>query len=163
MNRSNRILVGAAVALTAILVSSFGAKCAGPIDYNKRALVLDRSIQTALLGRWTNPGDNLIIEIDSVDLTSGKLSGKVQPTSGPAAADDHELTGWVSAAPAKDGLDSVTPITFSTTLYEYGTLPAWAGYLKDGKITTMHYLIWPNKGYRWDHIASFAEVWTKIP
>src|SRR5215467_5259989 len=96
-NRSNRNLVAAAVMLTATLVSTVGAECAGSIDYTKRALVLDKTIQNALLGRWTNPGDNLIIEIDSVDLTSGKLSGKVQPTSGPAAADDHELTGWVSA------------------------------------------------------------------
>src|SRR5215467_4264614 len=96
-NRSKRFLVGAAATLTATLIFTISAECAGPIDYSKRAVALDESIQTALLGRWTNPGDNLIIEIDSVDLTSGKLSGKAQPTSGPAAADDHELTGWVSA------------------------------------------------------------------
>jgi hypothetical protein len=159
-SRSNGVFASAALA---VFLSATSADAAGTIDYGKRASVLDKSIQTALLGRWTNPGDNLIIEIDSVDLASGKLAGKVQPTSGPAAADGHELTGWVSAAPVKDGVDNVTPITFSTTLYEYGTLPAWAGYVKDGKITTMHYLIWPNKTYRWDHITSFAEVWTKLP
>jgi len=132
-------------------------------DYSKRSQVLDASIQAKLLGKWTNPGDKVIIEITSIDLVSGRIEGRVSPTTGPAAADEHELIGWVSAAPVKAGADNVIPITFSTTLYEYGTLPAWAGYLKDGQIMTMHYLIWPNQTYSWNHISTFTETWSRIP
>ncbi len=131
-------------------------------DYSKRLQKLDKTLETSLLGKWTNPVDHLVIEIDAVDLESGKISGKVMPTTGPAAADEHEVTCWISAAPLKDGADSVMPITFSTTLYEYGTLPAWAGYLKDGHIITMHYLVWPNKAYSWDHISAFSETWSRL-
>jgi len=28
---------------------------------------------------------------------------------------------------------------------------------------TMHYLVWPNKRYTWDHISTFQETWSKIP
>lgn len=132
-------------------------------DYGKRALALDASLQTKLIGRWTNPVDNVIIEITSVDLASGALKGLEWAVSGPAAGDAHELVGWVSGAPVKDGYDNVTPISFSTTLYEYGTLPVWAGFLKDGQILTMHYLIWPNRSYSWDHISSFTETWSRMP
>lgn len=149
--------------LASALLVSHAASAAGTLDYGKRLQKLDKTIESSLLGKWTNPVDRVVIEIDSVDLVSGKLSGKVSPTTGPAAADEHELVGWVNAAPAKEGVDNVVPVTFSTTLYEYGTLPSWAGYLKDGKIVTMHYLVWPNKTYTWDHITAFQETWTKLP
>lgn len=136
---------------------------AAPPDYSKRAAAIDDSLRSALVGRWTNPVDRLIISFDSIDPLSGKIEGTVTPVTGPAAANAHELIGWVNAAPAKPDADNVTPVTFSTTLYEYGTLPAWSGYLKDGKLVTMHYLVWPNKTYSWDHISAFQETWTRLP
>ena len=132
-------------------------------DYSKRASALDPSLSAKLVGRWTNDVDKLVIEIASVDLASGTLRGRVSPTTGPAAANGHDLVGWVSAAPSKENFDNVVPVTFSTSLYEYGTLPVWAGFLKDEKIVTMHYLVWPNRSYAWDHISTFQETWTKIP
>jgi hypothetical protein len=86
----------------------------------------------------------------------------VSPTTGPAAANGHELVGWVSAAPPRENMESVLPVTFSTTLYEYGTLPTWAGFWRDGKIVTMSYLVWPTKTYPWDHVSTFQETWTKL-
>lgn len=139
-----------------------GAAPAAP-DYGKRAQALEPAMKSKLLGRWTNPVDGLVIEITSIDLISGEIRGKVSPTSGPAAADEHELIGWVSAAPLKQSLDNVVPITFSTTLYEYGTLPVWAGFLREDKLITMHYLVWPNRPYSWDHISTFQETWTRLP
>ena len=132
-------------------------------DYGKRAVTLDPTVRSRLLGRWTNPVDGLIIEISSVDLVSGQIHGKVSPTTGPAAADEHELIGWVSAAPQKEAFDNVVPVTFSTTLYEYGTLPVWAGFLREDRLVTMHYLVWPNRPYSWDHISTFQETWTRLP
>jgi hypothetical protein len=149
----------ATLSLGFLLALSSGAAA---VDYSKRAQKLDGAIEKSLLGKWTNPVDHVVIEIDSVDLASGRLSGKVSPTSGPAAADEHELIGWVSAAPVRENFDNVTPVSFSTSLYEYGTLPVWAGFLKDGKIVTMHYLVWPNKTYSWDHISAYQETWTKL-
>jgi hypothetical protein len=140
-----------------------GAQALAAPDYRKRIQALEPAIQARLLGKWTNPVDGLVIEISSVDLASGQIKGKVSPTSGPAAADEHELTGWISAAPQKDSFDNVVPITFSTTLYEYGTLPVWAGFLRDDKLITMHYLVWPNRSYSWDHISTFQETWTRLP
>lgn len=135
---------------------------AGP-DYGKRAQALDSAVTARLIGKWTNPVDNLVIEISSIDPVSGQMRGRVSPTSGPAAADEHELIGWVSAAPRRESLDNVLPITFSTTLYEYGTLPVWAGFLRDDRLVTMHYLVWPNRPYAWDHVSAFAETWVRVP
>ncbi|HEX8792916.1 MAG TPA: hypothetical protein VF765_18350 [Polyangiaceae bacterium] len=132
------------------------------VDYTKRLAPLDAGVQAKLVGKWTNDVDRLVVEITSVDLASGALHGRVSPTTGPAAADGHELVGWVSAAPPKENMENVVPVTFSTTLYEYGTLPTWAGFWKDGKIVTMSYLVWPNKTYAWDHISTFQETWTKL-
>ena len=131
-------------------------------DYTKRAQPLDASIQAKLVGKWTNPVDRIVVEITSVDLASGQLRGREWATSGPSV-EVHDLVGWVSAAPPKDKFDSVLPISFSTSLYEYGTLPSWAGFWRDDKIVTMHYLVWPNRTYAWDHISTFQETWTKMP
>ena len=132
-------------------------------DYSKRIQLLDPSIRLKLIGKWTNPVDKVVIEITSIDLASGQLKGKEWPTTGPAAGDDHDLVGWVSAAPMREQYDNVTPVTFSTTLHEYGTLPVWAGFLRDDKLITMHYLVWPNRAYPWDHISTFQETWTRLP
>ena len=132
-------------------------------DYGKRLQPLDAAVKTALLGRWTNPVDHVIIEISSVDLVSGAIRGTEWAQTGPAAGDAHELVGWVSSAPRKEGVDNVLPVVFSTTLYEYGTLPSWAGFYRDGQIVTMHYLIWPNRTYTWDHVSTFQETWSKLP
>ena len=144
-----------------LMIAGVAQGAAAP-DYTRRAQTLDASIQTRLMGRWTNPVDGLVIEISAVNLSSGQIRGTVAPTSGPAAANGHELTGWVSAAPTKDGYDNVVPVTFTTSLYEYGTLPAWAGYLKGDQLITQHFLIWPNRAYPWDHISTFQETWTKV-
>jgi hypothetical protein len=152
--------------LRAVLsVLAAGLLCAPAVaapDYGKRVQILEPSLKPRLLGKWTNPVDKVVIEISSVDLVSGQIKGKVLPTTGPAAADEHELIGWVSAAPQKESYDNVVPVTFSTTLYEYGTLPVWAGFLRGDTIVTMHYNVWPNKTYSWDHISAFQETWTRL-
>jgi hypothetical protein len=150
-------ILGAAAALTAALPAA-----AAP-DYAKRAQPIDPAIVSQLVGHWTNSVDKTMIEITSVDLASGALRGKEWPTTGPASGDEHELVGWVSAAPPRQGYDGVTPVTFTTTLYEYGTLPTWAGFLSGGKLVTTSLLVWPNRGYSWDHISTFQETWTRVP
>jgi hypothetical protein len=152
-----KTLLSFALALSMVWSASSSA-----IDYSKRIQPLDPALRNRLIGKWTNPVDKVVIEITSVDLSSGQLKGKEWPTSGQAAGDEHELVGWVSAAPPRDNFDNVIPISFSTSLYEYGTLPVWAGFLRDDNIVTMHYLIWPNKTYSWDHISTFQETWTRM-
>ena len=135
---------------------------ASAIDYSKRIQPLDSAIVTKLLGKWTNPVDRVVIEITFVDIATGQLKGKEWPTTGPAGGNEHELVGWVSAGPTRDNYDTVIPISFSTSLYEYGTLPVWAGFLRDDAIVTMHYLIWPTTVYSWNHVSTFQETWTRI-
>ena len=153
----------AVTVLLALTVLSAPALSQSAPDYSKRAGPIDPAVKTALLGKWTNSLDHLIIDITDVDLTSGKISGNLSPTTGPAAADAHELTGWVSDAPQRKDADHVVPVSFSGSLYEYGTLPNWFGYLKDGQIVTMSSLVWPNKPYAWDHTTIFQVIWTKLP
>jgi hypothetical protein len=116
-----KTLLSFALALSMVWSASSSA-----IDYSKRIQPLDPALRNRLIGKWTNPADKVVIEITSVDLSSGQLKGKEWPTSGQAAGDEHELVGWVSAAPPRDNFDNVIPISFSTSLYEYGTLPVWA-------------------------------------
>jgi hypothetical protein len=132
------------------------------VDYSKRIQPLDAAVLNRLIGKWTNPVDKVVIEIASVDPASGRLAGREWPTTGQAAGNEHELVGWVSAAPTQDTADNVIPISFSTSLHEYGTLPVWAGFLRDDNIVTMHYLVWPRTAYPWNHISTFQEVWTRL-
>jgi hypothetical protein len=162
MPARRRFLLG-----TLILCTAASTASAAP-DYSKRALPLSDSLRASLIGKWTNPVDDLIIEIDSVDPVSGEIRGREWPTtpfrsdSSPAGT-EHDLRGWVSGAPPKQGFDNVVPVTFTTTLFEYGSLPVWAGYLRDGKIETMSYLVWPNRTYPWDHFSAISQTWTKLP
>jgi hypothetical protein len=154
--------------LLAACALSVATAQAGAADYSKRAAPIDPAIRAKLLGRWTNPVDKLVVEIRSVDMVTGEIRGVEWPTialreGSSAAGTEHDITGWVSAAPAPANLDHVTPVSFSTTLFEYGTLPVWAGYLRDDQIVTMHYLVWPNRAYAFDHVSAFQETWTKLP
>jgi hypothetical protein len=156
------------VGLALVATLAVTGVCSAQDIYPKRARELDASIRDRLLGKWTNPVDFLVVEIDEVDLKTGAIRGKEWPTepftpqSSPAGT-VHDIVGWVSAAPEKPGADNVIPVSFSTSLVEYGTLPVWAGFLRDDKIVTMHYLVWPVKTYPWDHISAYQETWTKLP
>jgi hypothetical protein len=145
-----------------------GAAAASAADYSKRARPIDPSIRTALLGKWTNPVDGLVVDIQAIDPVTGELRGKEWPSSASRpgsspAGTEHDVIGWVSGAPPRPDLDNVVTISFSTSLFEYGSLPSWSGFLRDGKIVTMHYLVWPNRTYSWDHISAYQETWTRVP
>jgi len=146
-----------------IVLATAGIQVSRGADYSKRLQALDSGIQKRLIGKWTNPVDHVVIEIVSIDLASGQVKGKEWPTTGQAAGAEHDLIGWVNSAPPREGFDNVIPVSFSTTMFEYGTLPIWAGFLRDDKIISMHYLVWPNKTYTWDHISTFQETWTRMP
>lgn len=157
-----------AIRIAAILaLSGAASQAAAAPDYSKRAQPITGSIRAALIGKWTNQVDGLIVEIDSVDPVTGAIRGREWPTVASASGSsapgtEHEIVGWVNAAPARPGFDNVVPVSFSTSLFEYGTLPSWAGFLRNGQIVTMHYLVWPNRSYTWDHISAYQETWTKI-
>lgn len=146
-----------------VLALAAFASPARAADYSKRVMALDPAISKLLIGKWTNPVDHVIVEITNIDLTSGAITGKEWPTSGLAKGDEHDLVGWINAAPPKTDYDNVIPVTFSTTMYEYGTLPSWSGFLRGDSLVTMHYLVWPNRPYSWDHISAFQETWSRIP
>jgi hypothetical protein len=161
IDRPQGLFVKAFTATLMCVVALLGGSDASGADYSKRAQALDPSIRTRLIGRWTNPVDRVVVEFTSIDLESGQVRGKEWPTTGPASASEHDIVGWVSGAPPRDGFDNVIPVSFSTTLFEYGTLPVWAGFLRGDSLVTMHYLIWPNRTYSWDHISTFQETWVK--
>src|SRR5262249_8394947 len=130
--------------------------------YAKRAAPIDPALVARIVGRWTNPVDHVVVDITSIDPVSGRLEGKEYAPASPSTH-LHDLAGWINDAPAKDGFDHVTPVAFTTTLYEYGTVPVWAGFLRGTDLVTMHYLVWPNRTYPWDHVSVGEETWTKLP
>jgi len=141
----------------ALVLATFTTVAADPV---KRATQLDPALQTRLVGRWTNANDHVVVEITSIDLATGHLTG----TEIALASDQsHVLDGWINDAPSRDGWDHVVPVTFSTSLPEYGTLPVWAGWLRGDELVTMHYLVWPTRPYPWAHVTSGQETWTKLP
>jgi hypothetical protein len=144
-----------------VLVCAASADPGGP-DYNKRAAPISHAAITTLVGRWSNPLDHLDIDIATIDATTGKLAG-TEDAPDSASDQHHDLLGWVNDAPEKPGWDHVVPVTFTTTLHEYGTLPVWAGFLRGRALVTMHYLVWPNTPYNWNHTTSGQETWTKLP
>src|SRR5690348_17840354 len=81
----------AATVLFVLVALSAPAWSQGAPDYSKRAAPLEAALKSALVGKWTNPVDHLIVDITDIDLMSGKISGNISPTTGPAAGDAHEI------------------------------------------------------------------------
>ena len=128
----------------------------------------DPSIQTRLAGKWTQHYTGMSLEgatlnITSVDSSSGRISGKWIPPSGPAGGKEFEVIGWVSSAPPRDKADNVITISFSVSLTTYGSITSYTGYFKDNKITASWFNIKPNSAYEWDHISTGQDIFTKNP
>src|ERR1700686_3015734 len=98
------------------------------------------SIQDKLVGKWTQhyTGMSLqgaILNIISVDPTTGLLRGKWTPPSGAAGGKEFDVIGWVSSAQPREKLDNVITISLSVSLTTYGSITSYTGYFKDHKIT----------------------------
>src|SRR5437667_11488871 len=115
----------------AVLVLCAPARAAP--DYAKRLQALEPALKTRLLGRWTNPVDGLVSEISSIDLASGQIRGTVSPTSGPAAANEHELGGRARAGAQEETYDNVVPLTWRTPTHEHGSRPVGGGRPRGGR------------------------------
>src|SRR5262249_6606461 len=126
----------------------------------------DASIQSKLIGKWTQHYTGMTLEgatlnITSVDSATGQLKGKWTPPSGPAGGKEFEVLGWVSSAPPRDKLDNVITVSFSVSLTTYGSITSYTGYFKDIKITVSWFNIKPNTTYEWDHISTGQDIFTK--
>jgi hypothetical protein len=128
----------------------------------------DVSTQARLTGKWTQHYTGLSLEgasliITSVDSSSGRITGKWIPPSGPAGGKEFEVIGWVSSAPPRDKADNVITISFTVSLTTYGSLTSYTGYFKDNKITASWFNVKPNSAYEWDHISTGQDIFTKSP
>jgi len=128
----------------------------------------DTSIQSRLIGKWTQhyTGMSLqgaILNITSVDSVTGQLKGKWIPPSGAASGKEFDVVGWVSSAPPREKLDNVITISFSISLTTYGSITSYTGYFRDNKITTSWFNIKPNSTYEWDHISTGQDIFTRNP
>ena len=128
----------------------------------------DTSIQSRLIGKWTQhyTGMSLqgaILNITSVDSVTGQLKGKWIPPSGAASGKEFDVVGWVSSAPPREKLDNVITISFSVSLTTYGSITSYTGYFKGDKITASWFNIKPNSTYEWDHISTGQDIFTKNP
>jgi hypothetical protein len=128
----------------------------------------DTSAQGKLTGKWTQHYTGMSLEgaslvITSIDSSSGRITGKWIPPSGPAGGKEFEVIGWVSSAPPRDKADNVITISFSVSLTTYGSITSYTGYFKDNKITASWFNIKPNSTYEWDHISTGQDIFTKNP
>ena len=126
------------------------------------------SIQTQLIGKWTQHYTDMSLQratlnITSVDSVTGQLKGKWTPPSGAAGGKEFDVVGWVSSAPTREKLDKVITISFSVSLTTYGSITSYTGYFKDNKITASWFNIKPNTIYEWDHISTGQDIFTKKP
>ena len=124
------------------------------------------SWQSKLIGKWTQHYVGMSLQgatlnITSVDTATGALKGKWIPPSGPAGGREFDVVGWVSSAPARQNLDNVITISFSVSLTTYGSITSYTGYFKDDKITVSWFNIKPNTTYRWDHISTGQDIFTR--
>ena len=72
--------------LSMLAVSLLSGTALAAPDYGKRALALEPAMQPRLLGRWTNPVDGLVIEINSItkknfDVTSIDVTTLTSPNA----------------------------------------------------------------------------------
>src|SRR5438067_9528327 len=128
----------------------------------------DTSIQSRLIGKWTQHYTGMSLQgatlnITSIDSVTGQLKGKWIPPSGAAGGKEFDMIGWVSTAPPREKLDNVITISFSVGLTTYGSITSYAGYFKDNKITASWFNIKPNTIYEWDHISTGQDIFTKKP
>src|SRR5438477_13091591 len=128
----------------------------------------DISLATKLTGKWKQEmvgarTSGAIINITKVDPTTGQITGKYIPPSGPAAGKEFNATGWVSSAPLQEKADNVVTVSFTVSLSTYGSISSETGYLRDNKIFAMWHNVRANTAYDWAHIATGEDIWTKIP
>ena len=126
------------------------------------------SLQAYLIGKWTQQmigarTGGAVINITAVDPTTGQITGKYIPPSGPAAGKEFNVTGWISSAPPLEKADNVVTISFTVSLSTYGSISSETGYLKDNKIFAMWHNVRPNAAYDWAHIVTGEDIWTKNP
>jgi len=119
------------------------------------------------VGKWTQHTagvkEGATMSITSVDPTTGQIKGNWIPPTGPAAGKEFDLTGWVSSAAPIEKADNVIVVSFSVSLTTYGSVTAFAGFLKDNQIITLTHNVRPNSRYEWDHITANQDTFTKTP
>jgi Avidin family len=128
----------------------------------------DTSLGSKLVGKWTQEmigarTGGAIINITAVDATTGRITGKYIPPSGPAGGKEFEVIGWAGSAAPQEKADNVITVSFTVSLSTYGSISSETGYLKDNKIFAMWHNVRPNTAYDWAHIVTGEDVWTKTP
>ena len=132
------------------------------------AYAQDTSLQNKLVGKWTQEmvgarTGGAILNITAVDPTTGRITGKYVPPSGPAVGKEFDVVGWISSAPPQEKADNVITVSFTISLRAYGSISSETGYVKDNKIFAMWHNVRPNAAYDWAHIATGEDIWTKSP
>jgi hypothetical protein len=126
------------------------------------------ALPSKLIGKWTQEmvgarTGRAIINIAAVDPTTGQITGKYIPPSGPAAGKEFTVVGWISSAPPRENEDNVITVSFTVCLSTYGSISSETGYLKDNRIFAMWHNVRPNTAYDWAHITVGEDIWTKKP
>jgi len=129
---------------------------------------IDPAIITALKGEWKNQL-NSILNIESIDSTTGQITGKYNSGSGTSGG-NYALIGWVNTEPPPTPqANNVTVISFSVrwanATTNYGSVASWNGYytVRDGKPTIVGQwlLSRANSSFVWDHIYAGQDVFMR--
>lgn len=117
---------------------------------------------TSLLGTWTNQLKSKL-NITAVDANTGQITGTYKSPDG-AGPNEFPLVGWVNTK-APQGKDNVIVLTFSVRWGSIGSVTTWAGYIRVDNntptLTAQWFLVRPNSEFKWDHILTNQDVFTK--
>lgn len=119
-----------------------------------------------LVGTWKNEL-NSTLTIESVDATTGAITGKYTSPSG-TGGQDFPLVGWVNeAAASTTHPHNVKVISFAVRWGSYGSITSWTGYcLTENSVPTLYmqwHLVRANSDFKWDHIITNHDRFQPTP
>jgi hypothetical protein len=115
------------------------------------------------VGAWGNQLKSTLV-IDSVDQTTGAIKGTYESPSGTSAGQKFSVTGWTNKAPAVNGQDNVTLLSFSVRWGSYGSITSWSGICREENrvpvLNALWHLAQSNAQFSWGHVLTGNDVFT---
>ncbi|SIT48088.1 putative exported avidin family protein [Paraburkholderia ribeironis] len=114
----------------------------------------------SLVGSWGNQLGSTM-NIVSVNPTTGAITGTYRSPSG-TTGQQFPLIGWTNTAPAQNGQDNVTLVSFTVNWGNYGTVTSWSGLCRTQDRVPIIAALWnfaqSNAQFSWSHVNTGQDV-----
>lgn len=116
----------------------------------------------SLVGSWGNQLGSTM-NIQSVDPVTGAIAGTYRSPSG-TSGQQFPLVGWTNTAPAQNGQDNVTLVSFAVNWGGYGSVTSWSGLCRTQNqvptISALWHFAQSNAQFTWSHVQTGQDVFT---